>query len=121
MPNVEDYVRQAERNESAAEYLARGGFYEWATTALFYAALSLIQAYLQERQVEATSHRQRRLRILEDPGLRTVSTLYNSLKISSERGRYECLSSNEQEYEETRSGPYSAVVERVRLLRGTLK
>ena len=120
MASVEEYVLQAKRKESIADYMARGGFYDWAITALFYAALNLMQAYFLERQVEATSHYERRVRILNDPGLRSISTPYNSLKIGSERSRYECLLSNEREYREARDGPYAAVIQRIQSLRGTI-
>lgn len=114
MASVDEHVQQAERNEAVAEYLADGGFYDWAITALFYAALNLMQAYFLEKRVHVASHYERRIRILNDSDLRPVSTVYNSLKIRSECGRYECQLFDREEYDATKDGPYATVIQHIR-------
>ncbi len=92
MATKEQHLAQATRNEELAPKLSDIGEYGWAITALFYAALHLVQAYLVSEDLAVTTHAARRAILARTPVLAAIEGAYAGLKWASEQARYECQS-----------------------------
>lgn len=99
MASSEEHLAQAEHNESTASALAGSGFYDWAATCLFYAALHWVQAYLVRRGQVPGSHRQREALMRTRPELRSIVDAYRVLKTDSESARYDCRRFSRDDFE----------------------
>lgn len=119
MASVEEHLAKAQYNQVVADTFAGSGFYDWAISALFYAALNLMQAYLLEIGMDATTHIRRRQALLSRPELEPIVEPYAVLQLRSEAARYDCKEFTLVDYEQTRRGIYTTLVEYVRQLRGT--
>ena len=119
MASVSQHLTKAEYNQRAADAMAAQGFFDWAISALFYAALNLTQAHLLETGVEVTTHVRRRRAIIDSAELATILEPYSVLQLRSEAARYDCQSFSLSEYVETRDGVYAVIVRHLRDLRGT--
>jgi len=117
MPSIDVHVTQVQHNESVASSLAAIGHFDWAITALFYAALNLMQAYLLEKGIVAETHAKRREAINSQPELASISRLYTMLQTQSENARYNCERFDEARYTALRSGEYATLSTQPRELR----
>jgi hypothetical protein len=89
MPTTQQHIIQSERNEALFQQLSNGPYTDWAITALFYAALHLIDAWLPAPS-RPRRHVARIREIAATPRLAVVELDYQELKDRSEDGRYNC-------------------------------
>ncbi len=92
----QDYVRQAEHNEKFAYSIGDGSwektpYRDWVATALFYAALNWIQAFLESKNYRPGSHAVRDKYVTTLAELKPISRVYSDLQHDSENARYECV------------------------------
>ncbi len=93
MPDLATHQRQAEHNQQAAAYLQTAGdeYLDWAVTAMFYAALHMLdQALAHSGNIHSRSHLQRHAVIAQQPQLAPIYRDYRELEWQSQRSRYEC-------------------------------
>lgn len=91
MPSVQVHQRQAQHNEAFVRSfdLDTTPYLDWVVTAMFYAALHLIDAYLATKDVHFSTHRGRDSLIWAVRELRPIYGAYRRLKHRSEEARYE--------------------------------
>ena len=118
MATRDQHIAQFEHNVAVVQRLSDTEDFDWAVTALFCAALHLIQAYIVERNDGVASHgrRDRLMRSREE--FRPVLGAYRTLRDYSEHARYECRQFSRQEFEGVRDGVFAQVVDYVRPLIG---
>ena len=90
MPNERPHLEQASRNEEVAGSLADAGYFDWAVTALAYAGLHLIDAYLARSGVHPRTHEERYEIAARVRDVRPVSQHLFLLQRSSREARYDC-------------------------------
>jgi hypothetical protein len=90
----------AERNEQFADSLdlSTNIGVNWAITALFYAALHYVDAYLSSRGKREADHERREWVIQNDPILSEIWQPYRYLKHLSREARYEIAPYTEVEF-----------------------
>jgi hypothetical protein len=95
VPSNSQHVAQADRNEKLAAYLMEespdSGYAGWAITALFYAALHLVDAHLAIEGFHPESHAVRDNYVAFWPTLKPIFEHYRELKQRSEDSRYRCI------------------------------
>jgi len=88
-PTQQDHIEQAAHNESLALSLAATPHTDWAVTALFYAALHLLDAYTTP-QGRLKSHQKRIGFVYRSPDFSSVASHYRELLDRSQDARYDC-------------------------------
>ena len=88
MPDIETHQKQAAHNERLAMQLAETEYSDWAVTAVFYAALHHVDAYLHTKEVYCRLHPRRDAEIARNPNTRPIYKDYGHLKMMSEDARY---------------------------------
>jgi hypothetical protein len=91
MPGAPFHDRQAQRNEEFFYSIDRAEFPDWATTALFHAAVHLYRAYAADvyGHTEHEDHGETAAEMEADPLMPThVRSAYNDLKYLSWAARY---------------------------------
>jgi len=84
-----------------AHTLVVGKLLDWAVTALFYAALHYVDAYLAKQEEHPHNHEQRRYAV----GLyfdAETAACYGALEKASRRTRYDCFDPTADEYDKTK-------------------
>lgn len=91
MPTQQKHLQQAQRNEELYHYLAHvaPAYTDWQITALFYAALHYIDAYLAGHNVHPSSHEERNGLVAIEGSLRRIYVAYRDLEDRSRDARYE--------------------------------
>jgi hypothetical protein len=105
MPSEPDHLTKAVCNETFADSLNLVGRTEaeWALTALFYAALHYVEAYLSRQfGFHSGTHESREKAINKDARLRRAYVEYAELKTLGRVARYELTSFGRQEYFQAR-------------------
>jgi hypothetical protein len=116
---VDEHLDQFEHNLEVARRLAgTDDNWDWALTALFYAALHLCQAYMSRQGLQADSHRKRERQMLASSELQPVLNHYKALRNDSEEARYDCRQFSRSEFESIRDGTFSTVSGHLRSLLG---
>ena len=108
MPTTDEFLAQAERNErfaEAASSLAER-FTEWEVTALFYAALHYVNAFLKSQDLEPQTHHARGRLVQRHT---EAWDEYHSLYVSSVVARYGLKRYTPAEVDELRAGPFQQV------------
>ncbi|MBD3292227.1 MAG: hypothetical protein GF393_04840 [Armatimonadia bacterium] len=83
------HIDQARRNYRVYKLLSDEEFVDWAATALFYTALHIIDARLEEMLGTApASHRARAQWLSRLPLVQHVQDAYDDLRLASETARY---------------------------------
>ena len=92
MPSRFDDLAKSENNERLSLDLQSTAFVDWSVTSLFYSALHLIDAWLDDsvRPAHPANHTQRKRLIQTDPVLRLIGSEYLHLEDRSRDARYEC-------------------------------
>lgn len=88
MPARDDHLTQAQHNREFAESLDPAKYSDWVATALFYAALHYVDAFLATRNVHPGRHDVRDHYVEKVTELRPISDDYWALKNSSRTARY---------------------------------
>jgi hypothetical protein len=92
LPTRDEHVAKAEGNESFAFSIKASDqpSIDWTLTALFYAAVHYVEAYLAKHlDSHLRSHLTRDKYIAREPGLRPIWGAYSFLKYYSYNARYE--------------------------------
>lgn len=91
MPRQQQHLQQARHNEALYHHLATVAplYIDWQVTALFYAALHYVDAYLSKHNVHPASHSDRDQPIAMESVLRRIYTPYRDLESRSRDARYE--------------------------------
>ena len=90
MPRPTEHIAQAEKNERLYEILLGTEFNDWAVTALFYAALHYVDAYIASSTgVSPSNHSARNYLVDSAPSLIVISQAYSNLYRLSRDVRYE--------------------------------
>ena len=92
--------------------------YGWAITCMFYSALHLVEAYLVQLGRTSGNHRERHLRMVREPSLIRLRSMYNLLKQESELARYECRAFTAEDAARIRQLLYAPVSSGMRTLLG---
>lgn len=94
MPSQETHLDQANMNEGFAQFLlgeeSSPAATDWAATALFYAALHLVDAYLANSDHHPTTHKARGNWVAWTSALSSIYASYSALQHQSELARYYC-------------------------------
>ncbi len=93
MPSPEQHQRQAAHNQSFALSLdlATTPYRDWVVTAVFYAALHLVEWFLTSQgHVSRRDHQLRDSYLARFAQLRAIYADYTELRFQSEAARYEC-------------------------------
>jgi hypothetical protein len=114
VPDRRRHLSKAEQNETLSLSLQGGGHNDWAVTLLFYAALHLVDAYLDPMQPKR--HTDRRNLIRNDPVLRPIWFHYRELDDRSRDARYECLPFSGIQVSDLRSNSFEPVKRHLRRL-----
>lgn len=89
MPTKDQHNQKAERNENFAKRIAeKTGYYDWAVTVLFYAALHYVDAILAVSRIDPHKHEERQDSIQKNDTLRRVYGEYRMLEALSRNARY---------------------------------
>jgi hypothetical protein len=106
---TQEHLQIAKQNLEFGDWLQSSGRNDpttvgWAVTALFYAALHEIRAYLlAHHQVKIGDHQELRRFEVDYPELKRTSQDYHQLKIDSELARYNTGTFSWQDYVELRT------------------
>ena len=90
MPTRDEHIRKAKHNESfiSSFDLNSTPFLDWVVTAIFYAALHYLDAYLAENNKHPGTHQVRNSLFSKDPNLATLWNSYQDLENDSREARY---------------------------------
>jgi hypothetical protein len=92
MPAESEHISKAEHNEALYEELTTaGGYADWEITALFYAALHYVDAWLSRSGTHPHAHVQRRSLVSRDPVLHRIYGHYARLDDRSRDARYTAI------------------------------
>ena len=93
MPTRKEHFQKAEGNRNFAESIALTSqpHIEWALTALFYAAVHFVEAYLADTGQHLKTHKTRDNVVARDSQLRRFFKQYQDLKYYGEAARYEIV------------------------------
>ena len=89
MPPKEEHLRQAAHNREFYDAISPSQFTDWSVTALFYAALHNIDAYLAENDYHPRTHEKRFMLVNTLHNLRVIADEYMVLRDESEAARYD--------------------------------
>ena len=91
MPDQQKHLAQAQHNEELYHHLSgtTPRFIDWQITALFYAALHYVDAYLARFSIHPSSHEERSMWMGRESILKTIYTAYRDLQNRSRDARYE--------------------------------
>jgi hypothetical protein len=112
----DEHLAQASRNEALAAVLAAAGYFDWAITALFYAALHHVQSIMIRDGVRVATHAGRDRLMIQHSGLSLVAERYRDLRVFSETARYDMRRYTQYEYQIVRDQYFRPVAERVAAL-----
>ena len=90
MPTSEQHRQKAEHNERASVDFEAGLYVDWAVTALFYAAVHWIDAYLVQYWPSPGNHADRFELMRRERAVRPIRALYQDLYQRSLDSRYNC-------------------------------
>lgn len=91
MPDVTDHILQARHNEEFYQATDKNVYSDWAMTAVYYAALHYIDAFLARVNIiDPGGHDVRDQEVRGRAELRAISRLYFRLKSRSRNARYYC-------------------------------
>ena len=112
MLTVQDHLALAERNEQFAEDLSAlpQRFPEWEVTALFYAALHYVSAFLTTHGHDPKNHGHRNDLVRR---LTNIGEDYRNLYSLSRDARYRGISYTPQRVDEIKNGPFRRVKEEI--------
>jgi hypothetical protein len=113
-PSRQQHIGQAEHNEALFHALEATNFTDWAVTALFYAALHLVDAFLWP--VRLPSHARRGTFIAPSSDLSAMYAHYRELQDRSEDARYECVSFTAADVQQLFSADFFPIRQRLRQL-----
>jgi hypothetical protein len=116
MTTESEHLDQAAHNFAVSGHLSASQDWDWATIALFYSALHLVQAYFARSGIDARTHVQRERRMLGIADMGPLLLSYRWLRDQSENARYECRRFSEMEFESIRDGSYATISRRIREL-----
>ena len=88
MPSRDDHLRQAKHNLEFGESLDAVRYSDWIATALFYAALHYVDAFLATKGHHPGRHDVRDGFVAREKELRPIHHHYRALKDSSRNARY---------------------------------
>lgn len=91
MPDKDDHLAQARHNTEFYRSIDSQDYSDWAATALFYAGLHYIDAFLATDDINPGSHDTRDKFVSRLQELRHISNRYFALKNSSRTARYSPL------------------------------
>jgi hypothetical protein len=114
MPDRASHVRQAERNEALYSYLdvVTPTYIDWQVTALFYAALHYVNAYLSAKPsvgIHPVDHVVRDRLVASERSLRPIYAPYRELTTRSMDARYELVPFARGQLASLWSGPFQRV------------
>lgn len=101
MPDERQHLKKAERNETFAESLDLSipPNAEWAITALFYAAVHLVEAYMAKvLSAHSADHKQRKQFMSCDRTMKNCFPEYRHLETLSRTCRYDAQPMNARDY-----------------------
>lgn len=88
MPSRDDHLNQAEHNLKFSASIDAALYPDWVATALFYAALHYVDAFLATKNIHPGKHDVRDNLVAKVHELRPISNNYWALKNSSRTVRY---------------------------------
>ena len=88
MPGKQEHLDQARHNSNFSKAFDRNRYSDWAATALFYAGLHYIDAFLATRNINPGSHDKRDKYVSMVRELKPIAAHYWKLKNSSRNARY---------------------------------
>lgn len=88
MPSRDDHLAQAQHNLLFAESIDAVQYSDWVATALFYAALHYVDAFLDTKGHHPGKHDVRDGFVAKVQELRPIHSHYRALKDSSRNARY---------------------------------
>ena len=93
MPTRAEHLEKSEHTDRLSTALQSTTYTDWSVTSLFYSALHLIDAWLDDGPLPAQpkNHFERKQRVRLDPFLRAVSADYTELEERSKDARYNCV------------------------------
>jgi hypothetical protein len=111
MPTSKQHIQKSKHNEKFYEHV-KYDYQDWAITGLFYAALHLVEAYLELKGIKVENHRERANCVAIIKELKIFYHGYKSLYDYSVNARYKMFSlsvenindSYNQFYEPLKSG-----------------
>ena len=113
------HIAQAEKNERLYEVLLGTEFNDWAVTALFYAALHYVDAYIASSTgVSPSNHSARNYLVDSVPSLTDISRAYSDLYRLSRDVRYEIFSVSTDATLRVRSQRFDPIRAHIRALLG---
>ena len=90
MPDLNDHLTVARRNEGFCQYLlSEDKYLDWAVTAFFYSAIHYVEAYLAKTSTHSQYHRTRDSSICRDVNIRGLYDDFSDLKNDSIQARYQ--------------------------------
>jgi hypothetical protein len=117
VPSRRAHIAQAEHNEALCRAIGGSQYADWAVTALFYAALHLVDAYLAPN-VHPKTHTVRRGLVDTVAGLRPIRDQYRELEERSRDARYKCIRFTPAAVKELRSVRFEPLKAHLRALLG---
>jgi hypothetical protein len=111
MPNANDHIQQAQHNETFFRFVDQSQYSDWAMTALFYAALHYIDAFLSQVGMNPGGHDDRDKEVANRKELRLIARQYFGLKNRSRNARYYCIKFTPQQLQEA-SGSFLSTIKR---------
>lgn len=91
MPNVADHILQAQHNEEFYRATDKNVYSDWAMTAVYYAALHYVDAFLARvGMIDPGGHDVRDQEVRARAELRPILAYYFRLKNRSRSARYYC-------------------------------
>jgi hypothetical protein len=109
MPNSADHILQAQHNEAFYQVIDKNAYSDWAMTALFYAALHYIDAFLDRVGIDAGGHDQRDKEVRDRKELRPIWPQYHYLKNRSINARYYCGTFTPDQLQQCYGGDLAAI------------
>lgn len=89
MLDVHGHLTQAKHNEEFYGSIDATAHSDWCVTALFYATLHYVEAFLVKKKLTAIRHDERWRMILDDPTLKPLHGSYRRLQERSREARYD--------------------------------
>jgi hypothetical protein len=110
MPNVADHILQARHNEDFYRATDKNAYSDWAMTAVYYAALQYVDAYLARiGMIDPGGHDVRDQELHRRPELRPIINSYFRLKSRSRSARYYCATFPLPELQRSYEGDLTAI------------
>jgi hypothetical protein len=117
VPSHQQHLAKAESNQRLSLALQGGPHLDWSVTALFYAALHLVEATLAPH-THSANHNARFTNVRRHPQLRQIYFQYHELYSRSLGARYECVSFSVQDVQMLYSIEYMTIKRHLQPLLG---